>query len=101
LFALLKLRWLDKCGASVARNAFPTIEPTLTKDARFTAAGWRDDAENYLFISRADADEFKEGIEHLRHSWLKAKIEMLEITAEEVAHLDLDPVQRSKRHVAI
>jgi hypothetical protein len=88
-------------GAAVPRDRFPTLEPALTKNARFTAAGWRDDAENYLFLSRADADGFKEGIEQLRHSGLKPKIEILEITAEEVAHLDLDPVQRSKRHVAI
>jgi hypothetical protein len=101
LFSLLKLRWVGRGGAAVPRDRFPTLEAALTKNAGFTAAGWRDDAENYLFLSRADADEFKEGTEQLRHSGLKAKIEILEITAEEVAHLDLDPVHRSKRHVAI
>ena len=101
LFSLLKLRWVGRGGAATPRDKFPTLEPTLTKNARFTAAGWRDDAENYLFLSRADANRLKESIEQLRHSGLKAKIEILEITAEEVAHLDLDPVQPSKRHVAI
>ncbi len=101
LFSLLKLRWVGRGGAAIPRDKVPTLEPALTKNARFTAAGWRDDAENYLFLSRADADGFKEAIEQLRYSGLKAKIEIIEIAAEEVAHLDLDPVQRSKRHVAI
>ena len=101
LFALLKLRWVGRGGIAVSRDTFPTLEPTLIRNGRFTASGWRNDAENYLFLSRADAEDFKETIEQIHHRALKPIIQILEITAEEVAHLDLDPVQRSKRHVAI
>jgi hypothetical protein len=101
LFGLLKLRWVGRGGTPIPRDKFPSLEPALTKNARFTASGWRNDTENYLFLSRADAEEFKEGIEQIQHPALRTKIQILEITAEEVAHLDLDPVQRSKRHVAI
>ena len=101
LFALLKLRWFGRGGTPVPRDKFPSLEPALTKNARFTASGWRNDAENYLFLNRVDAEGFKENIEQIRHPALRAKIQILEITAEEVAHLDLNPVQGSKRHVAI
>jgi hypothetical protein len=101
LFALLKLRWVGRGGAHIPRNKFPTLEPALTKNAGFTASGWRNDAENYLFLNRGNAEGFRDNIEKLRHPTRKAKIQIIEITAEEVAHLDLDPVQRSRRHVAI
>jgi hypothetical protein len=101
LFNLLKLRWIGRGGTPIPRDRFPTLEPLLIKNGRFTASGWRDDAENYLFLSRADADGFKKNIQQIHHSGLRAKIQILEITGEEVAHLDLDPVHRSKRHVTI
>jgi len=101
LFVLVRLRWSSRRGLLIAREKFPTLEEKLTANARFTASGWRNDAENYLFTSRADAEAFKKGIQQIPHRTLKAKIDIVEITAEDVAHLDLDPVQRSKRHVAI
>jgi hypothetical protein len=70
-------------------------------NARFTASGWRNDAENYLFTSRADAEAFRNSIQRVRRRSLKANIEIEEVTAEDVAHLDLDPVQRPKRRIAI
>lgn len=101
LFALLKLRWVGRGATPIPRDKFPTLEPALAAKARFTASGWRNDAENYLFLSRADAENFKKTIGQIHHPALKAQILIVEITAEDVAHLDLDPVQRSKRHVAI
>ncbi len=45
------------------RDMFPTLEPALIGNGRFTASGWRNDAENYLFLNRADAEDFKEAME--------------------------------------
>jgi hypothetical protein len=62
LFSLLKLRWVGRGGIAVSRDMFPTLEPALIGNGRFTASGWRNDAENYLFLNRADAEDFKEAI---------------------------------------
>ena len=92
LFALLTLRWSSGRGIPIARKKFPTLDAKLIANARFTASGWRNDAENYLFTSRADAEAFEKTIQQVRRRSLKANIEIKEITAEDVAHLDLDPV---------
>jgi hypothetical protein len=67
LFSLLKLRWVGRGGIAVSRDMFPTLEPARIGNGRFTASGWRNDAENYLFLNRADAEDFKEAIERIHH----------------------------------
>ena len=100
-FALLTLQWVGRRGTPVSRDKFPALGSVLTKDTRFTASGWRNNAENYLFLERTDAEALKRRIDEIHPAALKAKIQILDITVEEVAHLDLDPVERSRRHVAI
>jgi hypothetical protein len=75
----------------------PTVDKVVAKDTPFVASGVRHKSDNYLFLNRADAESFKERIEEnmkrrVSPKW-KAKADILEVTPEDVAHLDLEPAQ--------
>ena len=91
-FFLVKLRW-----GSAGKPMRPLSE-VIIKTTPFTASGWRNGADCYLFISRAEAEAFKRDIEKKHHP---QKIEVLEQTAEDVAHMDLEPNQYHKAPVRI
>ena len=69
------------------------LKESIIKSAPFTASGWRNGADCYLFISRAEAEAFKRDVEEKHHP---KGIEVLEQTAEDVAHMDLEPNQYHK-----
>ena len=79
----------------------PTVDKVIAKGTPFIASGRRLDSDNYLFLSRADAESFKERIEEnmkrKASPKAKAKLDIVEVTPEDVAHLDLDPTQRRTR----
>lgn len=75
----------------------PTIDKAIAEGTSFIASGRRHESDNYLFLSQADAESFKERIEaslkrQVSPKW-KAKADIVEVTPEDVAHLDLDPAQ--------
>ena len=76
----------------------PTVNKSIARDTPFIASGRRHQSDNYLFLNRADAESFKECIDEnikqkVSQKW-KAKADIIEVTPEDVAHLDLDPAQR-------
>jgi hypothetical protein len=91
-FFLVKLRW-----ASAGNSMRPLREPIL-KNAPFTASGWRNGADCYLFIGRSEAEAFKREVEGKHHP---QKIEIIEQTAADVAHMDLEPNPYHKAPVRI
>jgi hypothetical protein len=98
---LVRVRW-NGTGLSKSPDQRPTIDKTVAKDAPFIASGRRHESDNYLFLGQADAESFKERIEQtlkrrVSVKW-KAKIDIAEITPEDVAHLDLEPAQHKRRN---
>jgi hypothetical protein len=82
----------------------PTQGTTMVTGEDFTAFGRREGFDCYLFIHRTDAEIFKKRIEDPKSrknlKGLKPQVHMVEVTPEDVAHLDLDPVKRKNRAAA-
>ena len=98
---LVTVRW-SREGLLKSRDQQPTVDKVIAKDTPFIASGRRRESDNYLFLHRADAESFTERIEEnmkrkVSPRW-KAKADIIEVTLEDVAHLDLDPAQRKTRN---
>jgi hypothetical protein len=99
---LVKLRFAKSRANSLwARDNAPSLGKTITAAGSFTASGHRDGFDCYLFTNRSEAETFKQRVEDRkgRKSSLhgKPKAHLVEVTPEDVAHLDLDPVARKVR----
>jgi hypothetical protein len=100
---LVRVRWNGK-GSLKSPGQRPTIDKTVAEDASFIASGRRHESDNYLFLGRADAESFKEGIEEtlkrrVSAKW-KAKTDIVEVTPEDVAHMDLEPARHKWRNTS-
>jgi len=91
-FFLVKLRW-----SSGAKSMRPLSE-AIIRNAPFTASGWRNGDDCYLFIGRSEAEAFKRDVGAKHHP---QKIEIIEQTAADVAHMDLEPNPHHKAPVRI
>jgi hypothetical protein len=97
--------WLVKlCWANVRtslrwppENA-PIHDTTASIGGQFTAFGRRQGFDCYLFINRSEAEIFKQTLEDRQDRngprRCKPQTQLVEVTPEDVAHLDLDPVKR-------
>jgi hypothetical protein len=99
---LVRVRW-SRTGLLKSADHQPAVDKEIAKDAPFIASGRRDESDNYLFLDRTDAESFTERIEENMNRkvslrW-KARAEIVEVTPEDVAHLDLDPAQRNTRNM--
>ena len=92
-FFLVKFRW-----PSAGKSSLRPLKESIIKNASFTASGWRNGADCYLFISRSEAEAFEREVQEKHHP---QKSEVLEQTAEDVAHMDLEPNQYHKAPVRI
>ena len=86
-------------------NQQTKVDKAIERDTPFVASGRRHESDNYLFFSRADAESFKERIaEHKKRKvspkW-KARVDIVDVTPEDVAHLDLEPAQRKTRNTKV
>jgi phosphoribosyl 1,2-cyclic phosphodiesterase len=97
---LVRVRW-SRTGLLKSPDQQPTVDQAIANDTPFIASGYRNDSDNYLFLNRADAEAFKERIEESMKRKgspkSKAKFDIVEVTPEDVAHLDLDPAHRKTR----
>jgi hypothetical protein len=98
---LLTVRW-SRTTLLKLPDSLPTLDKAVVQGAPFIASGRRHESDNYLFVDRIDAEFFKERIEDKLKSkpsskW-KASVDVVEVTPEDVAHLDLDPAQRKTRN---
>jgi len=99
---LVKLRWVNLRTGSLARpENTPALDKTITNSPQFTASGRRGGFDCYLFINRAEAEAFKQSVKEKEDRktsppW-KPQASVVELTPEDVAHLDLDPVERKIR----
>jgi len=99
---LVKLRWVNlRTGSPVPPENTPTLDKTITNHGPFTASGRRGGFDCYLFINRAEAEAFKHRVGekegHKSSPRWKPQASLVEVTPEDVAHLDLDPVERKTR----
>ena len=83
----------------------PTVGMEIAKYTPFIAPGRRQESDNYLFLNRVDAETFKERIEEnmkrkVLPKW-KVNADIVEVTPEDVAHLDLDPAPGKIRNVKV
>jgi hypothetical protein len=92
-FFLVRLRW-----GSAGKPMLRPLKESIIKSAPFTASGWRNGADCYLFISRSEAEAFKRDVHENYHP---QKIEVLEQTAEDAARMDLELNQYHKAPVRI
>jgi len=101
---LVKVRW-TLTGLLKSPDQRPTADKAIPKDTRFIASGRRNESDNYLFLSRTDAESFKKRIEEIMNRSAsqkrKAKADIIEVTPEDVAHLDLDPAPRTIPNVKV
>jgi hypothetical protein len=102
---LVKLRWTNvKTGSPRPPECAPTQDTTLVTGGEFTAFGRREGFDCYLFINRTDAEIFKKCVEDPKSrknlKGLKPQTHIMEVTPEDVAHLDLDPLRRKNRAAA-
>jgi hypothetical protein len=102
---LVKLQWTNvKAGSPPPPEYAPTQGTTMVTGGEFTAFGRREGFDCYLFINRTDAEIFKKRVEDPKSrknlKGLKPQIHIVEVTPEDVAHLDLDPVRRKNRAAA-
>jgi hypothetical protein len=98
---LVRVRW-SRTGLLKSPDQQPTVDQAIANDTPFIASGRRNESDHYLFLNRADAESFKKHIEEnmkrkVSPNW-KAKADIVEVTPEDVAHLDLDPTQRQTRN---
>ncbi len=98
---LVRVRW-NRTGLLKSPDQQPTIDEAIAKDTPFLASGRRHESDNYLFFDREDAESFKVRFEEnlkrkVSPKW-KARADILEVTPEDVAHLDLDPMQHKTRN---
>jgi hypothetical protein len=98
---VVRVRW-SRTGLLKSTDQRPTVDTSIARDTPFIASGRRHESDNYLFLNRADAESFKECIDEnikqkVSQKW-KAKADIIEVTPEDVAHLDLDPAQRKTRN---
>jgi len=101
---LLTVRWSRKALLK-SPDQQPTVDMAIAKDTPFIASGRRHESDNHLFLKRADAESFKGRIEEnmkrkVSPKW-KVKADIVEVTPEDVAHLDLDPAPRKIRNVKV
>jgi hypothetical protein len=102
---LVKLRWTNvKAGLPQPPEYALTQGTTMVTGGEFTAFGRREGLDCYLFINRTDAEIFKKSVEDQKSrttlKGLKPQTHIVEVTPEDVAHLDLDPVRRKNRAAA-
>lgn len=102
---LVKLRWKSvESGSPQPPEYAPTQGSTMVTGGGFTAFGRREGFDCYLFINRTDAEMFIKRVEHPKSrkdlKRLKPKIRIIEVTPDDVAHLDLDPVKHKNRSAA-
>jgi hypothetical protein len=100
-FWLVRVRW-SRTGLLRSPDQQPTVGQAIANDTPFIASGRRNESDHYLFLNRADAESFKKHIEEdmkrkVSPNW-KAKADIVEVTPEDVARLDLDPTQRQTRN---
>ncbi len=98
---LVRVRW-NRVGLLKSPARQPMVDKSIAKDTPFIASGRRNESDNYLFLNRADAESFKECIEgnmkrKVSPKW-KAKVDIVDVTPEDVAHLDLDPAQHKSQN---
>jgi hypothetical protein len=96
---LVRVRW-SSTGLLKSPDTQPAVDKAIAKDAPFIASGRRDESDNYLFLNKTDAESFTERIEEnmkrmVSLRW-RARADIVELTPEDVAHLDLDPAQRKR-----
>ena len=88
-------------GSPVTAKNRPKLDKTITTKGHFTASGRREGFDCYLFTNRSEAENFKQCVEDMKGRrsslGLKAEARLVEVTPEDVAHLDLDPVDRKVR----
>jgi hypothetical protein len=78
-------------------GSIPTVGNAITRGITFIASGRRQETDNYLFLNQSEAESFKVQIEKLTtNSKWKASVDIVEITPEDVAHLDLDPASNKR-----
>ena len=93
---LVKLQWTNpRIGSSLPPENKPTLDRKFTRKGKFMASGRRGGFDCYLFIKRSEAESFKQLVENQKRrkssmSW-KPQARLVEVTPEDVAHLDLDP----------
>jgi len=102
---LVKLRWTNvKTGSPLPREHTPTHDTTMITSGQFTAFGRRQGFDCYLFINRTEAEIFKKRVEDQKSrnnpQGRKLQTHLVDLTPEDVAHLDLDPVRRKNRAAA-
>jgi hypothetical protein len=101
---VVRVRW-SSTGVLKSPDQPPTIHKAIAIDAPFIASGRRLGSDNYLFLNRADAGSFKERINNnmkrkASSKW-QAKADIVKVTPEDVAHLDLDPARRKIPNVKV
>ena len=97
---LVIVQW-GRAGKLKSHDKQPTVNTAIARDTSFIASGRRNECDNYLFPNRTDAESFKERIEEnlKQEAWRKwkTKAAIVEVTPEDVAHLDLDPAHHTSR----
>ena len=94
-----------KAGSPPPPGYAPMQTATMVSGGEFTAFGRRQGFDCYLFIHRTDAEIFKKRVEDNPKSRkslkrLKPQIHIVEVTPEDAARLDLDPIRRKSRVAA-
>jgi hypothetical protein len=100
---LVKFQWANvRAGSTRPPGYAPTQGTTMVASGEFTAFGHREGFDCYLFINGADAENFKKHVEGPKgpKNLKGLQIHLIEVTPEDVAHLDLDPVRRKNRAAA-
>ena len=101
---LVTVRW-SRTNLSKSPDPVPTLDKTVSQGMPFIASGRRRGSDNYLFLHRTDAESLKERIDEkvkskLSSKW-KATVKVVEVTPEDVAHLDLDPAPGKIRNAKV
>jgi hypothetical protein len=97
---LLMIRW-SWTSSTKSIGSIPTVGKAITQGIAFIASGRRQETDHYLFLNRLDAQLFETRIEEKLKTrrllkW-KGRVEIVEVTPEDVAHLDLDPAPRKTK----
>ena len=96
---LLTIRW-GRTSLLKSLGPIPTVGKAMTQGISFIASARRHETDNYLFRNQVEAENFKIRIEEKwktkRVRKWKASVDIVEITPEDVAHLDLDPAPRKR-----